>query len=336
MSLLLLTEDELRQAITISETLEVVKSALVALAENRIDIPGDLNLQLSEVGGDVAVKGAYLQETPYYVIKINNDFKHNPKINLPRKSGVLVVFDAATGFPAAVIADNGYLASFRSGVVGAVAADYLANPASGRVAIIGSGDQAYIQLKALMAVRKINLALVWGRSPLNVDEYARRMVEDHDLNIQIAPSVKEAVQQADIVITATASQTPLIKADWLKPGVHVTAVGSNRPLKQELEVEVLKQAEVIVADNLQQGIKLGEIHHGLQTGAITLKHIQGELAALVAGKIPGRTRADQITLADLTGLEALDAVVATLAMEKALYLGVGQRLELGLSQRALG
>src|SRR5687767_8624316 len=105
MSLLLLTEDELRQAITISETLEVVKSALVALAEDRIDIPGDLNLHFSEVGGDVAVKGAYLQETPYYVIKINNDFKHNPKINLPRKSGVLVVFDAATGFPAAVIAD---------------------------------------------------------------------------------------------------------------------------------------------------------------------------------------------------------------------------------------
>jgi ornithine cyclodeaminase len=144
------------------------------------------------------------------------------------------------------------------------------------------------------------------------------------------------VQQADIVITATASQTPLIKAEWLKPGVHVTAVGSNRPLKQELEVEVLKRTEVIVADNLQQGIKLGEIHHGLQSGAIAMKHIQGELAALVAGKIPGRTRADQITLADLTGLEALDAVVATLALEKALYLGVGQRLELGLSQKALG
>jgi ornithine cyclodeaminase len=127
----------------------------------------------------------------------------------------------------------------------------------------------------------------------------------------------------------------LIKADWLKPGAHITAVGSNGPFKQELEVEVLKRAEVIIADNLDQCLRYGEIHQGLQAGAITLKDIQGELASLVAGKIPGRTHPDQITLAALTGLDALDAVVATIAIEKALFLGLGQRVEIGLSQKVL-
>lgn len=332
---LLLTEDELRQTITIPEALEVVKSALVALAENRMDLPGDFSFHLPDGKGDIAVQGAYLQEAPYYVIKINNYFRDNPSINLAAKNGILVVFDAATGFPAAIMVDNGYLASIRSGVVGAVAADYLANRDSEQVAVIGSGNQAYVQLKALRVIRKINLVLVWGRSPVNVDNYARRMVEDHDLNIQIAPSVKEAVQQADIVITTTSSQFPLIKADWLKPGVHITSVSSNRAMKQELEVEVLKRADVIIVDNLDQSIKSGEISHGLQSGAITLQKIRGELAALVAGKISGRTQPDQITLADLTGLEALDTVVATMAMEKALFLGLGQQVDLGLSQKAL-
>jgi ornithine cyclodeaminase/alanine dehydrogenase-like protein (mu-crystallin family) len=177
--------------------------------------------------------------------------------------------------------------------------------------------------------------LVWGRTPLHVDDYARRIVEDQDLNVQITSSVAEAVQHADIIITATASYRPLVKGDWLKPGVHITAVGSNLPEKQELEVEVLKRADVIVADNLDQSLKSGEISHGLEAGIITLKNIQGELADLVAGKIEGRTQVSQITLADLTGLDTLDIVMATMALEKALFLGLGQRLEVGLSQKVI-
>jgi ornithine cyclodeaminase len=335
MSLLLLNEDELRQTIAIPETIDVVKAAFVASARGRMNIPGNFMLKLPEVKGTVNVKGAYLQEAPYFVIRVGSNFHDNPLINLPTKSGLITVFDAATGFPAAIMIDNGYLSTVRAGAAGALATEYLANKKIEQIAVIGSGNQAYMQLKSLMNIRSFNLVSVWARSPLDADNYARRMVEDHDLNIRIVPSVEAAVQQADIIITATASTQPLIKADWLKPGVHITAIGSNNPAKQELETEVLERADVIIVDSFDQCATSGEIHHGLYTGVISKKDIHGDMASLIDGKIQGRTDSGQITLADLTGLDAQDAVVARLAMEKALFLGLGQRIEVGLAQQGI-
>ncbi len=333
MPLLLLNEDELRQTITISEAIDVVEAAFAAAAEGRMNIPGTFNLKLPEVNGEVRVKGAYLQETPYFVIRVGSTFKDNPTINLPSKSGSIAIFDAATGFPAAMMIDNGYITNIRSGAAGALAAEYLANKEIDRIAIIGSGSQAYIQLKSLMRVRTFSTVSVWARSPLDADNYARRMVEDHDVYIEIAQSVEQAVNNADIVITATASEHPLIEADWLKPGAHITAVGSNTSTKQELHTDVLTKADVIVVDNFEQCATMGEIHHGLFQGVLHKKNIQGELGMLIANKIPGRTQLNQITVADLTGVDTQDAVVATLAMEKALFMDLGQRVEIGITSQ---
>jgi ornithine cyclodeaminase len=161
------------------------------------------------------------------------------------------------------------------------------------------------------------------------------MMEDHDLNIQIAPSLKAAIQQADLVITATASQRPFLKARWLKPGVHITAVGSNTATKQELYPDVLQRANVVIVDSLEQSAIQGEVYHALNSRALNQNDIQGELGSLIIGKIPGRIHKDQITVADLTGLDSQDTALATLAMEKALFFGLGQRVELGLGQKGL-
>jgi ornithine cyclodeaminase len=330
MRLIVLNEDELRQLVTIADTVDTVGAAFVALAENRMSVPGDFVMNLPDVKGRVAVKGAYLHETPYYVIKVGSKFLDNPTINLPSQSGLMAVFDAATGFPVAILLDNGYLSKMRAGAAGALAAEYLANKELTQVAVIGTGNQAYIQLKSLMHVRHIGLVRVWGRTPLNADSYARRMVEDHDLYIEIASTVEAAVRGADLIITATHSEQPLIKAEWLKPGVHITAVGSDAPHKQELEPAILQQADLIVTDSLQQCATAGEIYHALRAGLITPEKVQGELGDLIIGRIPDRTHPTQITVADLTGLDVLDATVATLALEKALYLGLGQRAESSL------
>jgi len=332
MSLILLNEDELRQVITLSEAIEAVEGAFTASAEKRINIPGDFVLNLPGVNGAVDVKGTYLQDAPYYVIKIANNFQNNPEINLPIKSGLIAVFDAATGFPAAIMVDNSYLSNIRAGAAGALAVEYLANKQIDQVAIIGAGSEAYIHLKSLMVVRDIGRVTVWDYSPMVADNYARLMVEDHDLNIQIAPSVEAAVQQADIIITNTGSEEPLLEARWLKPGVHITAVGNNNPNKQELHSDVLQRADVIIVDNLERHTTLGEVHHGIKAGIITVEDIQGELCHLIIHEIPGRTDPSQITLADLTGLDSQDAVVATLALEKALFLGLGQQIGVGLGQ----
>ncbi len=326
MPLLLLNEDELRQIVTIAEAIDSIEMAFAALAEDRLNVPGDFALNLPDVNGEVDVKGSYLQEAPYYVIKVSSTFHNNPEINLPLYSGLTTVFDAATGFPAAIMVDNNYLSSIRAGAAGALAAKYLANEQLDYVAVIGSGNQAYMQLKALMTTRQVGTVLVWARSPISADNYARRMVEDHDVNIEIVPSIEAAVRPADLIITATRSQQPLVKAEWLKPGVHITAVGSTSPSQQELEVEVLKRADVIIVDKFSQCAVAGEIHHGLAAGVITKENVQGELGELIIGEIPGRTAPDQISLADLTGLDVQNTFLATLALEKALFLGLGQRV----------
>ncbi|NJO00141.1 MAG: ornithine cyclodeaminase family protein [Anaerolineales bacterium] len=331
MSLLILNEDELRQTITLPEAIAVVEAAFVALAENRVHQPGRFTLDMPGVKSKVEVEGSYLNETPYYVIRVHSRFHPEFQLNLPPHSGLALVFEANTGQPIALLVDNDYISQVRAGAAGALAVRYLANPTLNRVAVIGSGRQAYIQLKSLMIDRQIGLVSVWGRSPLHVDSYARRMVEDHDLNIEIAASPEAAVRSADLIITATSSQQPLLKADWLKPGVHINAVGSNHPGKQELNVDILQRADVIIADKLDQCMAAGEIHHGLKAGVIAPQQVQGELGDLIKGKIPGRTHPDQITLADLTGVEVQDTVIATLAMEKALFLGLGQRVENPLS-----
>ncbi len=326
MSLLLLNEDELRQIITIGEAIEAVENTFVALAENRLNAPANFILDLPDVKGQVEIGGTYLSEAPFYVVKVRSSFHNNPTLNLPIQSGLTIVFDAVTGFPTAILIDNGYLSMLRAGATGALAAKYLANPTIDQVAVIGTGNQAYIQLKSLMTVRNIKHVLVWGRSPEQADSYARRLIEDHDLNIEIAPSVEAAVRQADLVITATASQTPLVKADWLKSGVHITAVGSNHPNKRELDNDIFQRADVIIVDKYSQCAAAGEIHHALEAGLIAKENIRGELGDLIVGKISGRTQSDQITLVDLTGLEMQDAVVATLALSKANYLGLGQQV----------
>jgi ornithine cyclodeaminase/alanine dehydrogenase-like protein (mu-crystallin family) len=327
MALLVLNEDELRQIVTIPEAIGAVETAFIALAENRLHAPDTFTLPLLDPTNNVNVEGVYLREAPYFVVKIRNDFSDNPAKNLPIQSGLTTVFAAATGQPVAILLDNGYLSHLRAAAAGAVAAKYLANPQLNCVAVVGTGQQAYLQLKCLLSVRSPALVQVWGRSLERVDSYVRRVVEDHDLNMEIAPSLEAAIRQADLVITATSSQSPLIQADWLKPGVHLTAVGSDSPVKQELEPAVFQRADVIIVDQLEQCAAMGELHHALAAGVITPAQVQGEMGALMIGQIPGRTHPHQITLADLTGLDVQDAAVATLALEKALFLELGQRVE---------
>ena len=162
---------------------------------------------------------------------------------------------------------------------------------------------------------------------MNVDTYVHRLIEEHDFNIEIAVSVEEAVCDADLVITTTSSEYPLVKPEWLKPGVHINAVGSNTPTKQELYPTVLDLADVIVTDKLIQSIMMGEIYHALDKSVITEERVQGELGDLIIGKITGRTDPKQITVADLTGRTMQDFALAVLALEKALFLSLGQRIQ---------
>lgn len=320
-------EAEIRSLVSVPEAREAVRTAFVQLARGAVEQPDVLSLDLRERRGDVHAKGAYIHGAPYYSIKVAAGFYDNPTLGLPVASGAVWVFDSRTGAPAAVLFDNGYLTNLRTGAAGAVAADLLARERVETVAVVGVGGQARFQLEALLAVRAPQRVLAWGRRPEASERYAAEMLAVTGVPVEAAESLRAAVEQADIIVTTTPSREPLIQSAWIRPGAHVTAVGSDIPGKVELDPQLLARATV-VADRLAQCRTQGEIAAAVAAGAIALEDVDAELGEIAAGTKRGRRDDTQITVADLTGVGALDAAVAELVTRRAFEQGVGEALSI--------
>lgn len=333
MPVLILTEDEIRQAISTAEAIDAIESAFSALSHGRVTLPGVINFTIpppypaEPPQGDSHVKGAYIAGALDFVIKVANSFPNNPSLGLPVGSGLMLAFDAFTGALDAILLDNGYLTDLRTGAAGAVAARYLAPETIRQAAFIGSGTQARFQFRAIATARHISSVIAWSRNPANAERLARDVMDDRGCDAQVAQTVEEAVRGSDLIITTTPSQQPLISAEWVQPGATLIAVGSDTPQKQELDLSVLARADVVIADSLSQCAEFGEIHHALQAGAVTLDDISGELGDVIVGQIPGRTADDQIIVCDLTGVGVQDAAIAGLVLEKARLNELGWRQE---------
>ncbi len=194
--------------------------------------------------------------------------------------------------------------------------------------MIGTGGQARYQLQALLEVRPIREARVYGRRREAAEQYLRD-VSRLGVQVAVAGSVHEAVAGADVVITATSATVPLVRAEWLAPGAHVTAVGSDMPHKQELDPGVLTAADKYVPDSVGAARVSGELHHALEAGVFDIGAVYGELTALASGRLAGRTRDHELTVADPTGLGIQDAAVAALAARRADETGAGEEVSQG-------
>jgi len=345
MPTLILTEDEIRQAVSTTEAVDAIEAAFAALAQGRVILPGVINISLpstppSEIPqGESHVKGAYIAGKPHFVIKVANSF--SPQGTYPQQgppdeysnqaptpsigSGLMLAFDATTGLLDAILLDNGYLTDLRTGAAGAVAARYLAPAAIRQAAFIGAGTQARFQFRAIATVRDLPSVTVWSRSPANADRFASEIVDDTGCEAHVAETVEEAVQASDLIVTTTPSHQPLIYADWVRPGATLIAVGSDGPDKQELDASLLAQADVVIADRLDQCAEFGEIHHALAAGLLALEDVTGELGDVIVGRLPGRTADDQLIICDLTGVGVQDAAIAGLVLEKAYLMDLGRR-----------
>jgi ectoine utilization protein EutC len=328
---LLLREKEIRALLDPAACIEAMAQAFAAYASGKAQLPPVINLEVPEHGGEVHIKTGHLSGGPYYAVKIASGFYGNATLGLPSSNGMVLVFDSRTGVPAAFLLDNGFITDLRTAAAGALAAKYLARKQVETVGVIGSGAQARYQMKLLSLVRPFREARVWGRNR----EKASACIEDvrrTDIAGQpafaVAESVQQAVREADVVITVTASREPLVRAEWLAPGATVIAVGSDGPEKQELDVEVLARADRIVADSLPQCLRLGEIHHAVEQGAINKEKVSAELGEIAAGLKAGRTSDQELIVCDLTGVGVQDVAAASLVMERALAAGAGENLVL--------
>jgi ectoine utilization protein EutC len=313
----ILTEHELRDCVALdADAIACIEACFRTLATEPVVMPPILRLDIAEHHGELDVKTAYLPGVPSFAIKISPGFFDNSKLGLPSVNGLLLLLSARTGLVEAVLLDNGYLTNVRTAAAGAVAANWLARRDARSAGVLGAGVQARVQLEALKLVRKIERALVWARDPAKAEAFAATAGAALDLEIGVAASAMELVRQSDIVVTTTPSTAPLILADWLQPGQHITAIGSDAEHKNELAPEVVASTRY-VCDRQSQCATLGELHHAIAAGAVAADARFPELGQVVAGQRPGRTAEHDITVCDLTGTGAQDTAIANLAAERA-------------------
>ena len=324
----ILTEAELRRIVPLDlEAIACVEDAFHALATKAVVMPPILRLDMPEQRAEVDVKTAYVPGLDGFAIKISPGFFNNPAIGLPSTNGLMVLFSTKTGLVQAVLLDNGYLTDVRTAAAGAVAARYLSRPDAGVAAIFGAGMQARLQLEALSLVRPIREARIWARDAAKAETVAAELTLKLGFPVHAEADGRTAVDGADIIVTTTPSETPVLKAEWLQPGQHVTAMGSDAEHKNEIEPAVITGAGLYVADSLKQTRRLGELHHAIEAGLVTEGMGFSELGEIVAGRKPGRSGPEQITVADLTGTGIQDTAIATLAAARAAAAGAGTTFE---------
>jgi ornithine cyclodeaminase/alanine dehydrogenase-like protein (mu-crystallin family) len=312
--MLILNETEIRELVDADAARAAVEDAFRALHRSEATLANVISLPFSDPDGVVHIKAGHLHDDAVRTVKVSGDF--DPGDGAPmRHSGLMLVISAVDGALVAVLGDNGFLTELRTGAAGALAADLLARRDVTTTAIVGAGSQARFQLEALRRIRPIRRVQVASRSRERAQAFVDE-VASLGLDAQLCDSVRDAVRGAGIVITTTPSATPLVEAEWLDAGTHVTAVGSDEPSKQELAPDVLASATVIAVDDRGQAAAFGELHHAIEAGVRTEEDVV-TLGELLEGIAPGRRSDGDITVADLTGVGVQDAAVATLVVREA-------------------
>ena len=323
----ILTEADLRKVVRLdAEAVNCIEDAFRALATLPVAMPPILRLDIPEHRGEVDVKTAYVPGIDGFAIKISPGFFDNPKLGLPSLNGMMVQLSSKTGLVETLLLDNGYLTDVRTAAAGAVAARHLSREDSTVVAIFGAGSQARLQLEALMLVRPISRARIWARDVAKANGVAAELSRSLGIDVNAVSDPRRAAAGADIIVTTTPSQEPILMAEWLENGQHVTAMGSDSEHKNEIDPAALKRV-VYVADSLSQTRRLGELHHAVAAGLVPEERQFAELGAVVAGTMPGRSSASDITLADLTGTGVQDTAIATLARDRARASDAGAAFE---------
>lgn len=324
----ILTETELRAFMPLDlAAVDCVEGAFAALAGGEVVMPPVLSMEMPTQGGEVDVKTAFVPGLPSFAIKVSPGFFGNPALGLPSTSGLMMLFSAQTGILEALMLDNGYLTDLRTAAAGAVAARHLSRKDAATVCIFGTGVQARLQLAALCLVRPINRVLVWGRDGRRAEKAAEDMKKSQGIEAQAVADAEMAVGEADIIITTTPATEPILKAEWLHSGQHVTAMGSDQHSKEELSPDCLIKADRYVPDRLSQTRLIGELRGAIAAGHVASDRDFAEIGAIIAGSAPGRQSDDELTIADLTGTGVQDTAIANLAAARAAETGAGTRFD---------
>jgi ornithine cyclodeaminase len=300
--------DQIKKAIDNLDITRQLEEGFVAYSQNCVVVPPVGELVFENPPGDTHIKYGYIKEDDYFVIKVASGFYENYKLDLPSSSGLMLLFSQKSGMLKCILIDDGYLTDVRTAVAGRIVAKYMAPKKVSAIGVFGTGIQGRMQVEYLKPVTHCKKIVVWGQENDDFGSYRSEM-EKKGYQVQTTTDADIVTSQCNLIITATPSRNPLIRFEQLIPGTHITAMGSDTAEKQELDSEILKQADIVVADSIEQCLVRGEIHKAIETGCIDEKEVI-ELGNMITNPGLGRRSESQLTVADLTGVAVQDVQIA--------------------------
>ena len=304
-----------RDKIPLGVAIAAVERGFRALSLGEATLPDPLVAELNDLSAEVHVKGAYVKGARHVVLKLATGWYKNRERGLPSGDGLFLLLDATTGAPALLLAEHGYLTDLRTAAAVGLTLKYLAAKHARAALLVGAGAVARLSARAIIAQLPIETLTVWNRTPANAEKLVRELAASGVVQARVAAALEPEVKRHRVIVTATASTTPLIKAAWVATGTHITSVGTGSPEKVELEPELLAKADKVIADRVFQTARYGNLHHAMAAGVFTPERVYGEVGDLAAGRLPGREQDDEITVADLTGVGVQDAAIAATIVE---------------------
>jgi len=312
------------------KVIKAVEDAFREKGLGRVQMPPKLYVFYQKYHGDMRSMPCYLEAFDVSAVKVVNAHPFNrAEHDLPTVMATIILIDPKTGFPLAVM-DGTHITNMRTGAAGAVASKYLAKREPRVVGLVGAGAQARTQLMSHAAsCESLDAVRVWSPNREEVERFVEEAKDlyGNSISIASASTVEETVKEADIVITCTPSREPLVKREWVIPGMHFNCVGADAPGKEELEPSILKGTKIVV-DDWEQAAHSGEINVPLSKGTLNRNDVYGEIGEVVSGLKPGRRSPDEITIFCSTGLAIQDAVTAKLVYDEAKERNIGMWIEL--------
>jgi alanine dehydrogenase len=329
MQVLIVNQAEVRRLLPMAECLGVMEAALGALARGEALLPLRQVLLLPGGQGAFAAMPAHLSSPAAMGIKVISIFPGNHGTPLDSHQGAVLLFETERGRLLAIL-DASSITAIRTAAVSGVATRVLARPQASTLALLGSGVQAATHLEAVALVRPLRHVRVWSRDPAQGARWAEAARARHAaLDIQVAPTAREAVEDADVVCTVTSSREPVLKGEWLRPGAHVNAVGASVRTARELDSAAVARARVFVDRRESAASEAGDILIPRAEGAIGDDHVQAEIGEVLIGRAAGRRSKDEITLFKSLGLAVEDVAAAHHVFAQARATGAGTWVALG-------
>lgn len=299
---------QITQSLNLQTAASLIAEGFIAYSQENVQSPPVQSFQFTSSNGDCCVKSAWIRDEETFSVRISAGFYDNPAKGLSSNNGVTLVFSSTTGQPLALLKDGGWLTSMRTALAGQLVARAMAPANVTGIGIVGTGDQARMQLEQLTSVTICRRLTVYGRNLKNLERY-RLYAESLGFDVVTTQDAKQVASNSNLIVTATNSREAIIASDWVKPGTHITAIGADGPGKQELDERIFAQASTIVVDSVAQCSQYGEVSAALKAGLIQKTNLIS-LGSVLAGYAIGRHDDSQITVADLTGLGVQDNQIA--------------------------